>query len=287
MHHNHFTEGLKATGSGSANTNMTPSTSAYQPNNKLVRPEDRIRQIKRRMKQPSLNRKAIKIDSPSSDPTVRKKTRYEHSLTRIVKNNPQVTSTIQKIQKSASNNSIYTPVLPPKDEQLNRIITPEHVNDEKLEITSNHDSTSIISTTPSIEISSDTDLDKQLIEELTVSDSDDEMDSETEQKSSKSDISVNNIIETNKEEDNPTDIDLQKTNHTATTPYDVEITQPIPTYTPTPKKNIQERGKRAVKYIPVSEWMFDQWRIICKANQVVGEAMKVAMIKEGLLYARK
>lgn len=35
--------------------------------------------------------------------------------------------------------------------------------------------------------------------------------------------------------------------------------------------------------LQISEWMFDRWRIICKASQNVGDTMKEAVIKEGLL----
>lgn len=131
------------------------------------------------------------------------------------------------------------------------------------------------------------DLDKQLSTDLTVSESEDEIDSDIDQKTSKSDISLTNMSDQDKNEKNPVEIDFSQAKPTHTIPYDVEVTHPIPTYTPTPKKNTQDRGKRAVKFIPVSEWMFDQWRIVSKANQVVGDAMKDAMIREGLLYARK
>lgn len=283
MLHNLFTEGQKATGCGTAPMNKTLNTSVNRRPRIMTTPEDRIRQIKQRMANPPTIRKAIEIESPEDDPTVRKKTRYEHSLCRIVKTNPKVKSTIEKILTK-----------PPTDlSKCDSVVTnpTDHVDNNQISNTNISDSASDISSNPSIEIHDDIDLDtenQQLIAELTVSDSEDDTEIIPPSISNQEDsISTHSSTDSDiKNDKGQSEIGLSNTN--LHKPYEVETVNPIPTYVPTPKSsNREDKGKRAVRFIPVSEWMFDQWRIICKANQAVGDAMKDAMIKEGLLHARK
>lgn len=102
MLHNHFIEGQRSTGCGTAPTKQTPSTSVNPLPGNLIRPEDRIKAIKRRITTPTTTRQVVEIETPAYDPTIRKKTRYEHSLNCIVKKNPRVTATIQNIRSNKS-----------------------------------------------------------------------------------------------------------------------------------------------------------------------------------------
>lgn len=148
------------------------------------------------------------------------------------------------------------------------------------------DTASNISSTPSIEMNneSEPDSDHQLLSDLAVSDSDEDIETKVPP------VKIDNSSDQSPSDQESTSDSIDSVSKTMSitkpTPYEVEPTQPIPSYVPTPK-NRENVGRRAVKYIPVSEWMFDQLRIICKANQNVGEAMKNAMIQEGLLHVRK
>lgn len=84
MLHNPFTEAPKPTGSGTATMNKTTNTSACLPP-RMITPTERINLLKQRMTSPTTTRQTIEINAPMMDPTVRKKPRYEHSLSRIVR----------------------------------------------------------------------------------------------------------------------------------------------------------------------------------------------------------
>lgn len=241
------------------------------------------------MTNPPSTCKVIEIETPDYDPTIRKKPRYEHSLSRIIKKNPRVTSTIKNIRSNTNISNMKS-----TSSCTNVIPTPEPVektvndHDDLVYIT---DSISNSSSEQPVDITIDTELDRELLSDLTVSDSEDESNPD------KALSIVNNskeITTKNSEQNsiNDSSSEISQTDHTSECnsqpiPYVAEPVRPVPSYTPTPKSNIKEPRRRAVKYIPVSEWMFDQWRIISKANQTVGDAMKEAMIQEGLLYARK
>lgn len=267
----------------------TQCTSADLLPSKLIRPEDRIETIKRRPNNPSVPKKTIEIDAPYDDPTIRKKPRYEHSLSRLIKKNPRISSTINKMQDKCNNNDEKT-----IQQQVPTLSSPEHVVDH----TTNQnnpdktpDSISISSSISPMIIPEDTDIDKQLSKDLTVSDSEDETINDsilnTTDTATESDNSSTNQCSINDSSSDISNTDLSLISLTKPAPYVAEPSKPIPAYIPTPKTKREEKGRRALRYIPIAEWMFDQWRIISKANQRVGDAMKTAMIEEGLLFARK
>lgn len=292
MLHNPFTEDPSPMDCGTAPTNPTPCTSASPLPSKMVRPEDRIKAIKLRMTKPPSTRKTIEIDAPQYDPTVRKKARYEHSLSRLIKKNPRVTATVSKIQQKYE--------CPNKDTLCKKELiatTTEHVDNEvkdNNDLISITDSISNTSSNPPIDIPTDTDIDaenKLLLSELNVSDSEDESSIECTT-STKCSANESDNIQTDQCSNSDSNSVISQTEllldcTTKPNPYVPEPMKPAPSYVPTPKTTKQEKGRRVVRYIPVSEWMYDQWRIISKANQHVGNAMREAMIEEGLLYARK
>lgn len=293
MLHNPFIEDPNLTDCGTAPTKTTQCTSASPLPSKMVRPEDCIKAIKRRMTNPVTNKKIIQIEVPSFDPTIRKKPRYEHSFSRLIKKNPRVTSTVLKIQQKCDNdNHDIAPSQEPGS------ISPEHVdnnsNNSKNEPICILDSISSTSSSPPIDIPEEMDIEsenKLLLIELEVSDSEDEVNQDCTSSIKDSTDESNDThtdqcsISDNTSEKSQTE-QLIKCD-TEPNPYTAEPKQPVPPYIPTPKHPKEEKRRRAVRYIPVAEWMFDQWRIISKANQAVGDAMRDAMIKEGLLHARK
>lgn len=230
----------------------------------------------------------IEIAPPLMDPTVRKKPRYEHSLSRIVRKNPRIISTINKINSVKTNiDEVNT-----TNAHESKPVTSEQLPDTKSETVIISDEISNISSTPSIDANNDSEPDindQQLSADLSVSDSDE--DSDIPNIPTTSDIKIHHIPsdqDSTSENTDTNSITDQEDNSTSKPiPYEVEVKHPIPAYVPTPKQNKEETRKRAARYIPVSKWMFDQWRIICKANQRVGDAMRDAMIKEGQLHIRK
>lgn len=242
----------------------------------IITPTQRLELIKKRPNTDVQKRKILEIPPPDMDPTIRKKIRVEHSSVQVIKN--------RLITKEAS------PPIPPSKEKFDTFITTSAketvpVKDQTLStISSSSDSDAKTDNSPENE-SLTTLLSKELeisIDEGELIEISDEPTSRPRTSTPKPEISPLEEPQSSTSTDQITDpltpATEVKPKNKPNELYEPEPFQDYPSYDP--------QHSNCQKYVPTSEFIFDLYCIIRKANQNLGIALREAMIKEKLLITK-
>lgn len=259
-------------------TTATPRTSQTEPDDHSL--EEKIKQLSDKIKNShTVKRKPPSIIDCNTDPTVRKRHRELHPMNRISTKSMKKSKIQQELPAPQVNNEEEEIITPPSDDP-----EIELLNDPKE--TDNFD----------------TNIDNIIKCDLTVSDSE----SELEEGEMKPDKSVNNTLTTIESECpvNPTENklticpsnDLNSGSKKAKSVVINTDANTVLEYTP---ENLNRRERKYPEYnptkkneeykvpsVPTHQVLYDLWKIVRNCDQFIGDSMERAMLQAGYLKPR-